>query len=375
MKTFNGLKRFRFLCLPLLCAALLLFASSALADRSGILGGLSWTLDTAGTLTVSGSGTMGSVSETDAWRPYSSEIRKVVLGDGVTSVAGWAFRDCAGLSDVTLPDSVASVGMGAFYGCSSLTAVTLPRGVTVVDSFTFFNCTSLSSVILPDGLVSVGGSAFSGCASLAGITVPSGATGIGAWAFNGCSSLASVSLPNSVTTIGAGAFAGCGSLSAFTVPSGVSSLGGNVFFNCVNLVSVRLPASVTHIDDAAFSDCSGLSLTLYPSAYLLDYAKSHSIPYTVYGVRRLTVPLRTAYIKAEAFAGTDCEAVYIPDGIQSIGPRAFANCPRLIYISLPCGFTAIDETAFQGSGNVYIDYRKSGSPSTPTDLPATSTDL
>ena len=100
-----------------------------------------------------------------------------------------------------------------------------------------------------------------------------------------------------------------------------------------------------------------MTFRIYPAQYLVEYAKSHSIPYQIYAERILSIPQGTTHIETEAFAGSGCEVVIIPDGIQSIGPRAFAGCPNLVYVSLPSGFTNYDESAFQGPGNVYIDHR------------------
>ena len=81
------------LILLLLCAV----SVSASADAGSVAGGswgntVSWTLDTNGLLTVSGEGRMrdfSSESSTDAWRAYKEQIRRVVIGDGVTGVGAY----------------------------------------------------------------------------------------------------------------------------------------------------------------------------------------------------------------------------------------------------------------------------------------------
>lgn len=74
------------------------FTASALeSDVSNTWGSLNWTLTTDGTLTISGSGEMldfVSKNTSDAWRAYKNDITKVVIGENVTSVCDYAFRNC-----------------------------------------------------------------------------------------------------------------------------------------------------------------------------------------------------------------------------------------------------------------------------------------
>ena len=62
-------------------------------------GGLSWNLTKAGTLTVSGTGAMPDFdsAEQQPWNANSSQIRKIVIADGVTKIGGCAFWNCGAL--------------------------------------------------------------------------------------------------------------------------------------------------------------------------------------------------------------------------------------------------------------------------------------
>ena len=72
-----------------LCIILMPSAEAA-SPASGTWGSnISWTLDSSGLLTISGSGDMGNFSSytsTDAWRAYKSEIRSVVIEEGCKSL-------------------------------------------------------------------------------------------------------------------------------------------------------------------------------------------------------------------------------------------------------------------------------------------------
>ena len=327
---------------------------------SGRWGDLNWKLNDAGVLTISGSGeiegidsTEGVVDDTCAWRPYKTEISKVVIQAGVTGIGDYAFNQIS-LTSVSIPDSVEYIGSYAF-GDTGLPSVTIPDSMCWIGPFAFSN-SCLTSVTIPDSVYWIGYAAFYHSEDLVSVTLPDGITEIDGWMFGSCSSLSSINIPDSVTSIGEYAFFAT-DLTNLTLPDGLTSIGENAFDACKKLTGLSIPGSVSQIGKEAFQNCGKLALALYPTAYLLDYAKTNGIPYLVRADRMLTVPAGTTHIETEAFQGSGCEVVIIPYSIQSIGPRAFAGCTNLIYISLPSGFTNIDETAFEGSGDIYIDYR------------------
>ena len=68
----------------------------------------------------------------------------------------------------------------------------------------------------------------------------------------------------------------------------------------------------------------------------------------------LYLPEDLQLIEAEAFAGTECEAVIVPESCTEIGQGAFAGCDKLVYVRIPAG-TAVADDAFDGCGDVFID--------------------
>ena len=128
---------------------------------------LTWTLDSEGVLTISGSGGMHGYGSSDApWYGSRSRVKSAVIAEGVTSIGESAFENCGSLTSVTIPNSVTSIGRYAFYYCTSLTSVTIPDSVTSIGWLAFNGCTSLTSVTIPDSVTSIGGSAFYNCTSL-----------------------------------------------------------------------------------------------------------------------------------------------------------------------------------------------------------------
>ena len=202
---------------------------------------LTWTLDSDGVLTISGSGDMHGYGSSDA--PWHGRVKSAVIAEGVTSIGGKAFLDCTSLTSVTIPDSVTSIGKQAFMYCTSLTGVTIPDSVTSIGSSAFSYCKSLTSVTIPNSVTSIGGCAFMDCSSLTSVTIPNSVTSIGEYAFYNCRSLTSVTIPDGVTSIGRYAFHDCRSLTSVTIPDSVTSIGVWAFCDCTSLTDVYYAGS------------------------------------------------------------------------------------------------------------------------------------
>ena len=116
----------------------LLMGLSAKAESSGTCGAnLTWHLTDDGVLTISGKGEMDDYSFSP-WR--DSGVKRIIIGNRVTTI-----------------------GQTAFSGCSSLTSVTIPNSVTTIKEYAFSNCSSLTSVTIPNSVTTIGDNAFNGC--------------------------------------------------------------------------------------------------------------------------------------------------------------------------------------------------------------------
>ncbi len=105
---------------------------------------LTWSLSTAGDLTVSGTGDMADFAATGApWAEYRDQIKLVILGQGVTSIGSSAFQDCKNLETVSLPGSLTALGKAAFLRCGELTNVKLPASLKSVGEDCFTGCEKL----------------------------------------------------------------------------------------------------------------------------------------------------------------------------------------------------------------------------------------
>lgn len=79
----------------------------------------------------------------------------------VTSIGGYAFSGCSGLTSVTIGNSVTTIGQSAFYYCSGLTNVTIGNSVTSIGGTAFAGCSNLTKVLLPTSIESLGDYLFS----------------------------------------------------------------------------------------------------------------------------------------------------------------------------------------------------------------------
>ena len=98
-------------------------------------------------LTISGEGAIYDYQTSTApWYSRRSEIRTILIGDGITQIGSYAFANLTNLLGVSMPSSLKKLGNGAFYNCTSLPAIEIPSGVTYIDTAALGKCTSLANV-------------------------------------------------------------------------------------------------------------------------------------------------------------------------------------------------------------------------------------
>ncbi|MCQ2770316.1 MAG: leucine-rich repeat protein [Clostridia bacterium] len=198
-------------------------------------------------------------------------------------------------------------------------------------------------VEFPASLSELGSLAFYGCTSLAVLDglENTAIKSIGAQAFEGCTALQEISLPKNLETIGSDAFKSCTSLYDITIPKSVSSIGSfalsftpwyqekkdkflivgdGVLIKCtVNPYTCEVPGTldlsdlnIKHIGNSCFID-----------AYSAEIATSNGYRFTFY-----------------------LKNVILPEGLISIGDKAFYGCLNLESAKLPSTLTSIGNQAF-----------------------------
>ena len=318
-------------------------AYAAETANSGTCGdNVTWRLSDDGTLTISGTGDMADFEwDGTPWCSVSSQVKSVVIKDGVTSIGDCAFGGCISLTSVSIPDGVISIGFAAFESCSLLTGVTIPNSVTGIGDYAFGYCSSLISVTIPGSVTSIGEAAFAGGSTSVNVSRENK---------NYCSvdgglydkqkttifhpgkiQNGAFRVPDGVNRIGDSAFFDCTSLTSVIIPKSVTSIGSLAFLGCIRLTNVTIPDGVTSIGDAAFA---GSSTSVNVSRENKNYC---SVDGGLYNKQKTTI-LHPGKIQNGTFR--------VPDGVTSIGDYAFDGYRSLTNVTIPDSVTNICYGAF-----------------------------
>ena len=257
---------------------------------------LTWTLDSNGTMTISGTGAMKAYARVSdrPWRDRSADIITVVIGSEVTKIGRYAFAGCKNLKTVNLPENgkLEEIGYCAFgdrtvsdIGAPIITEITIPASVKVIDAYAFVGCKELGTVTFAPN-------------SQSQLELING------WAFQG-TALTKITIPASITFFDGEAFKDCEKLEevTFEAPSGLCedkyNMSNTAFTGCTKLSRInceaalqeklasRLPADVKakvefNITDKTDSD-SGADSDTDPETYpiTIDYGTAYDADHNV----------------------------------------------------------------------------------------------
>ena len=368
MKTTNRLLAV-LLSLVLLCSALpFAFAEDVTIVDSGTCGkNLTWTLDSAGALTINGTGSMydykyekydedGIYCERTSapWGKFFKTIQAVVLEDGVTSIGWSAFSGCTALKSVTIPDSVTSIGSNAFYNCTALTSVTIPDSVTSIGGNAFGSSNGPQPLLLCNKDSYAASWAESNGYPYA-LLDGTDEENIISETVNAKLSYSIDKRTRTLTVLNQGKLI---SFSSYNAPwckyqqyvetailsDGCTSVSEQAFYGCYNLKRVVLPETVETIDASAFDQCVSLQDITIPNAVT---SIGDSAFYNCASMKTATIGNSVTSIGYSAFRYcSSLQSATIGDGVTSIGSYAFSNCSFLQNIVLPEGLQSIGSYAF-----------------------------
>ena len=366
--------------------------------------GLTWKLSYYGTLTISGTGKMASYSPGDApWYSRRTQIRKIAISEGVTSIGEYAFEECTNVTSISIPGSVTELNEYCFSACVSMKSITIPQSVTRIADGVFDACEKLTDIYyggtdaswkhITSRNAGLGGNVtihstgvFTGkCGdnltwkidnnevlTISGtgripdyndpssggnntapwygyayqikkVVLGSGVQNIGNDAFADCYGMTDITIPDGVTSIGDSAFDGCSALTEISIPGTVSSIGDSAFYGCSALTEISIPGTVSSIGDSVFSGCSALTEISIPDTVssIGDSAFSRCSALT-----EISIPSTVSSIGSYAFSGCALREVEIPQGITSIQTRTFQYSTQLTKITIPDSVTSVEICAF-----------------------------
>lgn len=331
------------------------------------------------------------------------------------SIGQNAFANCVSLKTLVFHPSLTNIESGAFCGCTGIESVTLPASIKTVSDRAFSNCEKLASLILTKSVTGIGTQAFNSCDSLNdvfysgtedqwnAILIDTGnealqnavkhfGNGIIAsdtsdelsWSLNDDGllsisgngpmynisntgawkpyreSILKVVVESGITSISSNAFSDCWRITSAELPDGIAWIDSSAFSGCSLLENLRIPKTMTHISRHAFEGCDKLRDVYYSdmlwkwNSIKIDEDNDPLINATLHCVEPdFILPATLTTIESEAFAGGAFTYVQLPEGCTAIGPRTFAECPKLRYIYIPDG-CAIDPDAFSGVSGLTI---------------------
>ncbi len=381
---------------------------------SGYCGGegdgtnLSWTLDSEGVLTISGTGAMADYGNywnqnLAPWGDHRTEIKKLILGAGITHIGNNAFHIVENLTGtLELPESVVSIGTNAFRACAFTGSLMLPDNTETIRGWAFCDCSHLDGTLtLGKNLSKVDDTAFEdtnfakmdigSCTSTALIRKlisnfrdtldeisvdPANPNyllqddilynrAITEIVFCSRSKTGTLEIPYGVEKISDYAFFRCADLTGELIfPDTLSHIGDTAFCKCTGFTGdLRFPDTVSYIGPSAFSECAGFDGQLFlPKGVTLgervfNYCQglrgSIVIPEGVSGVPA------NAFFECSGFDGS----IILGSDVKAIGQFAFKCCDNVTgSLDIPAGVTQIGTCAFEycdalnGSAFLPVDF-------------------
>ena len=184
---------------------------------------IKWTFDEkTGTLTLYGNGEMYDLpdSEYAPWYSLKKDIKKIVVGNGITSIGTDAFYNMVQATDIVIPESVTVIKECALQGCESIKEVHLPDTIIAIgtNAFQFMNSCEGFYINSPSSQTTYhteNGVLFNGSTLICypqsktdtSYVIPYGTQIVKSWSFTNPKYLTTVYIPETVIKTGGDSFA------------------------------------------------------------------------------------------------------------------------------------------------------------------------
>lgn len=340
---------------------------ASLLTASGTSGTTDWTLDSSGTLVVSGTGSTADESTYNnpgALRNYVDEVRHVIIEEGVTAIGAKTFFNFQKIETIDLPDSLRTIGDEAFCQCYALEEIYIPENVKTIGWKAFsgsgndgWGHSAMGSIIFDEDIrdlavesqafwstgartLTVAGSnitmkddVFESSPFLTTVTIEPGLVSTGYGLFRDCGKLTGIVIPGTVKKMSSGIFSGCESLRSLVLEEGVEEVGELLCFGCSSLTSVTLPKSLKTLPGLAFSGCTSLPAITLPEG--LEIIGDRAFEYCE-SLKTLKMPSTLKSFGTQAFLEcTSMTSIELNNGLTSMGNASFHHCSALQEIVIP----------------------------------------
>lgn len=284
--------------------------------------------------------------EVDAANATCTSVDGVVYSKDLSHLAAYPSGKNAG-GTYAVPEGTTVIDESAF-AYARLDSVTLPDTLHEVAELGFAR-SSLTSLTLPDKFETIKGRAFWYMSKLTRLNI-GGTVTVASSAFLNDNALSEVNLRtdlNRLQRIGEGAFDRI-SARSITLPDSVTTVEKEAFARNSALTEFHLGASTRSIGDFALGDDSNLAVLSVSPANRDFFVDSGVLYENIAQGRRLimsvptnsasefTVPAGTTEIGSWAFNNnTALRRVVLPEGLTTIGYRAFEGCINLTDMNFP----------------------------------------
>ena len=251
-----------------------------------------------------------------------------VDGKPVYSIFRGTFEDNGTITELVFSEGLQSLGEAVTYGMSALEKVTLPETLIALDEANFTNCGKLTEITLPASLLFVGENCFNWCEILTSVTFRGPVPIFDRDCFYKTAKELVVYVPDD-------------QLEAYraALPEGL-----DIRPSGQNAV---IPAHTVNLADFSFDMDSG-TLTAYTGRDACV-----RVPGEIGGV-----PVR--HIGDYAFEDNNFTyVVFLPEGVETLGYKAFATASALGWVDLPDSLKTIGESALSGYWGVGLHWPES----------------
>ena len=173
-------------------------------------------------------------------------IAHITIPNSVTSIEMYAFQN-AKLEELVIPDSVTSLGESAVaYECPELRRLVIGDGITKTVSGQFRSNPKLEEVVFGKGIQEIANMTFSYCSALKTVTFSEDCVITKFGGFSNCPSLERIEIPSSVKKIDTNAFAGDTNLREVIMNEGLEEIKYWVFKGTA-VDSITIPSTVKEV--------------------------------------------------------------------------------------------------------------------------------